>query len=94
MMHAGFAAFFLLSLLVTVVALARAAAQNLGRIRRALDGSVTVEESASEFRLKVCRTAEVPRIAARLGVKFPDGLTPVLHVPRAWPFEREDPSFS
>jgi hypothetical protein len=35
----------------------------------------------------------VPRIARRLRVTFPDGLAPVLRVPRAWPFEREDPMF-
>jgi hypothetical protein len=93
MVHAGFSVFFLLSLLIAVVALARAAVQNLPRIRRALDGFVPEEEAAAEFRFNECATADVPRIAARLRVRFPEGLAPVRHVPRAWPFEREDPSF-
>ena len=93
MMHAGFAVFFLASLLVAVVALVRAAADNIGRIKCALDGFVPAQERPPEFSLKVCSTAEVPRIARRLGVRFPEGLAPVRYVPRAWPFEREDPSF-
>lgn len=87
MVYIGFAAFFLLSLLIGLAMLARFAAQNLPRIMRALSGSVPVREASAEFRLSVCDTAEVPRIAQRLNVRFPDGLTPVLHVPRAWPFE-------
>lgn len=93
MIHAGFAVFFLLSLLAALVALVRAAADNMARIKGALDGFVVVEENAPDVQLRVCRTAEVPRIARRLAVRFPESLAPVRHVPRAWPFEREDPSF-
>lgn len=93
MAHTGFSVFFLLSLLSAAVALARVAWQNLPRIRGALAGTPAVEDLAPEFRLKVCPTAEVPRIARRLRITFPDGLAPVLRVPRAWPFEREDPMF-
>ena len=93
MAHPGFSVFFLLSLLTAAIALVRAAWHNLARIRAALAGTPVLEDLAPEFRLKVCPTAEVPRIAKRLRVRFPEGLAPVRHVPRAWPFEREDPMF-
>jgi hypothetical protein len=93
MAHAGFSVFFLLSLLAAAVALVRATWLDLGRIRAALAGTAAAEQLAPEFRLKVCPTAEVPRIARRLRVTFPEGLAPVLRVPRAWPFEREDSLF-
>jgi hypothetical protein len=88
MAHTGFAVFFLLALLVAAVALVRTGVQNLTRITRALHGLVVVREAADEVRLRVLPTAEVPRIAQRLAATFPDGLAPVHHVPRAWPFER------
>lgn len=89
MAHTGFSVFFLFSLLTAAVALGRAAWHNFDRIRTALACAPASEESKPEFRLKVCPTSEVPRIASRLRVTFPEGLAPVFRVPRAWPFERE-----
>jgi hypothetical protein len=91
MAHAGFAVFFLLSLLATVAALVRVAAGQSHRIKQALRGIASVEEDPSEVRIRVRPTAEVPRIAERLNVRFPDGLAPVLRVRRAWPFEARVP---
>jgi hypothetical protein len=93
MAHTGFSVFFLLSLLTAAAALVRAAWHNLPRIRAALAGAPAGDAPEPEFQLKVCPTADVPRIARRLRITFPDGLAPVLRVPRAWPFEREDPMF-
>ena len=93
MAHTGFSVFFLLSLLTAAITLVRATWYNLARIRAALAGTPAAEKLAPEFRLKVCPTAEVPRIARRLRVCFPEGLAPVRRVPRAWPFERENPTF-
>ena len=93
MAHTGFSVFFLLCLLTAAIALVRAAWNNLERIKGALAGSPAAQDLAPEFRLKVCPTSEVPRIARRLRVRFPEGLAPVRRVPRAWPFERENPTF-
>ena len=93
MAHAGFSIFFVLALLAAAIALTRAAWHNLARIRAALAGIPAAEAPAPEISLTVCPTAEVPRIARRLRVTFPEGLAPVLRVPRAWPFEREDLRF-
>lgn len=87
MAHTGFAIFFMLLLMVALAALIRVALQNFQRIKQALDGIQTIEEPACDCRVRVCPTAEVPRIAARLNVRFPEGLAPVRHVQRAWPFE-------
>jgi hypothetical protein len=93
MAHTGFSVFFLLSLLAAAIALVRAAWHNFERIRAALACTPASEQLEPEFRLKVCPTSEVPRIANRLHVRFPEGLAPVFRVPRAWPFEREDSLF-
>ena len=93
MAHAGFSVFFLLSLMAAAIALYRAAWGNISRIRRALEGAAEAQEDAPEFRHRSCPTAEVPRVARRLRITFPEGLAPMRRVPRAWPFEREDPMF-
>ena len=93
MAHFGFSVFFALSLLAGAIALFRAAVQNLGSIKQALDGSVVMREASLEVQVRVCETAKLPRIAERLNVRFPDGLAPVLYVPRAAPFEARGPVF-
>jgi hypothetical protein len=93
MAHAGFSVFFLLSLMAAAVALYRAAWGNLPRILRALEGAPQVQARAPEFRHRSCPTADVPRVAKRLRITFPENLAPVRRVRRAWPFEREDPMF-
>ncbi len=94
MAHLGFAIFFLLSLIVAAIALVRTAVQNIERIRQALEAGWTTMEASSEVRIAVCETADVPRIARRLKTRFPDGLAPVLYVPRAAPFEPQQTAFA
>ena len=87
MAHAGFSVFFVAMLFAAVAMLLRVGRREWARISAALRGEVVDADVPMECKVRVCATREVPRIAARLNVRFPDGLAPVARIRRAWPFE-------